>query len=344
MRVKLHAFALTLAFAFLAVWLPGGAARAAEPLLIRHGWVVMTGPMSPLIFMKPDILKHYGKAYTVDPVHFQGTSPELIALATDQLEIASLAYSSFVLGIQNAQLNDMRIIADGFQDGHPGYNSIEYMVRNDSGIKRVEDLKGKILGINVIGAAVDIGGRAVLAKHGLAFPRDYSIIEANFPTIGAMLLQGKADIVSMVEPFNYAPEVQKGAHTLFTMRDGMGTSQMIVLVARESFLKKHVAELDDFFEDLVRGTHWMLDPANRDAAIAFSAAAAKQPVALFTPYYLTTKDQYRDPDGIPNLDALQKNIDTQVKLGFLKQGIDVKQYADLSFIERAAKRYRTASR
>jgi len=343
MRVKLSAFAFAAAFVCAAL-LPAGGARSAEPLLIRHGWVVLTGTMSPLVFMKPDILKHYGKSYTVDPIRFKGTSPELLGLASDQLEVASLAYSSLVLGIQNAHLDDMRIIADGFQDGHPGYNSIEYMVRNDSGIKRVEDLKGKILGINVIGAAVDIGGRAVLAKHGLEYPRDYSIIEANFPTIGAMLLQGKADVVSMVEPFNYAPEVQKGAHTLFTMRDGMGTSQMIVLVAREGFLKKHKAALDDFFEDMVRGIHWMLNPTNRDAAITFASDAAKQPASLFTPYYLTKKDQYRDPDGIPDLDALQRNIDTQVKFGFLKQGIDIKKYADLSFIERAAKRYKTASR
>jgi len=343
MRVKLGAFALAAAFAFAALW-PAGAARSAEPLLIRHGWVVLTGTMSPLVFMKPDILKHYGKSYTVDPIRFKGTSAELLGLASNELEIASLAYSSLVLGIENAHLDDLRIIADGFQDGHPGYNSIEYMVRNDGGIKRVEDLKGKILGINVIGAAVDIGGRAVLAKHGLEYPRDYSIIEANFPTIGAMLLQGKADVVSMVEPFNYAPEVQKGAHTLFTMRDGMGTSQMIVLVARESFLEKHKAALDDFFEDMVRGIHWMLDPANRDAAIEFAAGAAKQPAALFTPYYLTKKDQYRDPDGIPDLAALQRNIDAQVKFGFLKNGIDIKKYADLSFIERAAKRYKTAAR
>jgi NitT/TauT family transport system substrate-binding protein len=196
----------------------------------------------------------------------------------------------------------------------------------------------------VIGAAVDIGGRAVLAKHGLEFPHDYSIIEANFPTIGAMLLQGKADVVSLVPPFNYAPDVQKGAHTLFTMRDGMGASQMIVLVARTGFLKKNKVALEDFFDDMVRGFHWILDPANREAGIKFVAEVAKQPEALFTPYFLTHKDQYRDPNGIPDLKALQQNIDTQVKFGFLKHSIDVKKYSDLSFVERAAKRFETASR
>jgi ABC-type nitrate/sulfonate/bicarbonate transport system substrate-binding protein len=338
MRAKFFASATFAALAGIAL-AASGTARAAEPLTITHGWVVLSADMSPLVFMKPDILKDYGKKYTVEPIRFKGTSPQITALAAGQLDIASLAYSSFALAIENAHLDDMRIIADGFQDGHPGYGSIDYMVRNDSGIKKVEDLKGKIMGINVIGAAVDIGGRAVLAEHGLRFPHDYSIIEANFPTIGAMLLSGKADFVSMVEPFNFAPAVQKGAHTLFTMRDGMGTSQMIILVARKGFLEKNKAALDDFFDDMVRGIHWMQKPANRQAAIQFVAGVSKLPATLFEPYYLTKKDQYHDPNGIPDLVALQRNIDTQVKFGFLKQSIDVKKYADLSFIERAAQRY-----
>jgi sulfonate transport system substrate-binding protein len=302
---------------------------------------VLSGDMAPLVFEKPDILKHYGQRYTVEPIHFQGTSPQIIALATGQLDIASLAYSSFALAIENAQLDDLRVIADGFQDGHPGYTSIQYMVLNNGGIKRIEDLKHKVVGVNVIGAAVDIGARSVLAKHGLMYPTDYSIIESPFPAIGAMLLEGKADVVSMVPPFLYAPDVEKGAHTLFTMRDGMGTSQMIVMVARKGFLDNETnrAALDDFFDDWVRGIHWMEKPADRMAAIKFVATVAKQPESLFTPYYLTRDDEYHDPNGVPDLVALQRNIDLEVKFGFLKHKIDVKKYADLSFIERAARRY-----
>ena len=331
--------ARVLVSAAAALFLSHAAAQGAEPLKISIGWIVISNDMAPLVFEKPDILKNYGKTYTVEPTRFQGTSAEITALAAGELDIASLAYSSLPLAIENAHLEDIRVIADGFQDGHPGYNSIEYMVRNDSGIKKVEDLKGKVLGINVIGAAVDIGARAVLANHGLMFPRDYSIIETNFPTIGAMLLQGKADVVSMVEPFKFAPEVQKGAHTLFTMRDGMGTSQMIVMTARKGFLDQNRAALDDFFDDLVRGTHWMLNPANRDEAIKFVSGVTKQPASMFEPYYLTHKDEYHDPNATPDLDALQRNIDAEVKFGFIKESLDIKKYADLSFVERAAKRY-----
>ncbi len=342
LRFLVAALATSLALTASAVVAPRQA-QAATPLNIRIGWVVMSGDMAPLVFEKPDILKDYGKTYTVEPIHFKGTSPQITALAAGQLDIASLAYSSFGLAIDNARLSDLRVVADGFQDGHPGYASIPYMVRNHGGITKIGDLKGKTMGVNVIGAAVDIGGRAtVLARNGLFYPRDYSIIEAPFPAVGAMLLQGKVAIASLPPPFAYAANVEKGAHTLFTMKDGMGATQMIVMVARQGFLAQHRAALDDFFADLVRGTHWMLDPANRAEALKFVARESDEPEALFTPYYLMRKDEYRDPNGIPDLAALQRNIDTQVKFGFLDRSFDVHKYADLSYIERAAKGYVTA--
>ena len=316
-----------------------GGAQAEGPLNIRVGWVVISADMAPLVFQKPDILKYYGTSYTVEPMHFAGTSLQITALAASELDIASLAYSSLPLAVENAHLDDIRVVADGFQDGHEGFASIPYMVSNGGGIRTIEDLKGKALAVNAIGTAVDIGGRAVLSQHGLLYPRDYSIIEAPFPALGAMLLEDKAAVASLASPFNQAPNVKQGAHTLFTMKDGMGTSQMIVMTARKGFLEQHRAALDDFFYDLVRGIHWMLDPAHRDAAIQFVAKVSAQPPSQFASYYLTAEDQYHDPNGRPDLEAMQRNIDAEVKFGFLPRGIEVKKYADLSFIERAAKRY-----
>ncbi len=140
-----------------------------------------------------------------------------------------------------------------------------------------------------------------------------------------------------------APAVKAGAHTLFTMKDGMGrlADDRGVMTARKAFLAEHRAALDDFspVDDLVRGIHWMLDPAHREEAIAFVAKLAAQPASQFEPYYLTTEDEYHDPNGRPDLAALQANIDSEVKYGFLPHSIDVKKYADLDFIDRATKRF-----
>ena len=41
---------------------------------------------------------------------------------------------------------------------------------------------------------------------------------------------------------------------------------------------------------------------------------------------------------MPDLAALQKNVDDAVDLGFFKSRFDVKQHSDLSLIQEAAKR------
>jgi sulfonate transport system substrate-binding protein len=41
---------------------------------------------------------------------------------------------------------------------------------------------------------------------------------------------------------------------------------------------------------------------------------------------------------MPNLDALQKNVDMTKDLGFVRASFDVKKHADLSIVEEAARR------
>jgi len=60
-------------------------------------------------------------------------------------------------------------------------------------------------------------------------------------------------------------------------------------------------------------------------------------LAIFS-WAFTKQDCYHDPNLVPNLDALQKNIDMTKELGFIKSSFDVKKYSDLSIIEEAAKR------
>jgi len=177
----------------------------------------------------------------------------------------------------------------------------------------------------------------MLKQHGLEAGRDYTVVEAEFPMMGTMLLQKKADLIADVPPFAYEPKLVAGSRVLFTMKDSMGASQMIMLAARKGWLDKNRAAVEDFFADMARGLAWMLDPKNRDAAVKFASDASKIPLERLQPYYLTAKDYYRDPKGLPNVDALIRNIDTQRQLGLIKGTLDVKKYVDLSYMERGAR-------
>src|SRR5262245_22239320 len=142
--------AVKILIAVAAVALAAAGEARSEPLKIRNSYVVPVSNWRPLIVAKKDLAKHWGGSYVMEPVGYQGTSPMITALANGELEIANLAYSTLGLAIQNAGIDDLRVIADEFRDGVPGYFSNQYFVRKDSGIKKIEDLKGKVLVTNAV--------------------------------------------------------------------------------------------------------------------------------------------------------------------------------------------------
>lgn len=319
----------------------GGASTApssAEPLKIRNSWTVPVANWPSLLLEKKDLAKHMGQSYVMEDVRFNGTPPMITALATGDIEIGNLAYSSLALAVENAGMDDLRVISDEFQDGVSGYYSDEFFVLADGPIQKVEDLKGKVVATNAVGSAVDIAMRAMLRKHGLEDKRDYTVVEAPFPTMKAMLAEKKVDMIPGVTPFSYDPELRKLGRVLFTQKEGVGTTQMLVWAARKSFLDKNHAAMVDFMEDVLRIVHWYTDPANHKEAVAIAAKLTKRPPEAFDAWLLTNKDYYRDPNMVPNLDALQANVTMQKDLGFLKTGFDVKAHSDLSIVQEAAKR------
>lgn len=311
---------------------------SADPVKIRDGWIVPVTNLASIQFAKDGVAKHNGQSYVMEPVRFQGSPQMMTALATGELEVCLLGYSSVSLGIENAGLSDMRIIADEVQDGHGDYYTHEFMVNANSPIRQVEDLKGKVLATNAVGSVVDIAVRTELLKHGLDPKRDVTVVEAPLPNMKAMLIERKVDLIPAVLPFSQDPELRKAAHTLFTEKDAMGPNELAFLVARAGFLEKNRAAMVDFLEDYLRAVRFYTSPANHAEAVAIAARVSKLPAAAFDSWLFTKNDYYRDPNGLPDVDALQSNIDLQQKLGFLKTHIEIKSFVDLSLVQEAAAR------
>jgi NitT/TauT family transport system substrate-binding protein len=330
MRVKALLFAIAVVGAVTGV-------APAEPLLIRNSYVVPVSDWEPLMTEKKDLARHWGKSYVMEAVRFQGTPPMITALASGELEIANLAYSTLGIAIQNAGIGDLRVISDGFRDGVPGHFSNQFFVRKDSGIKAIADLKGKVLATNVLGAGVDIAMKAGLKKHGLIDKRDFTVIEAPFPTMPAILNDRKADLVTAVMPFALNPTLNQIGVPLYDQTEGMGTTQFTLWTARQSWIDKNRAALVDYMEDMIRIVRWYLDPKNHDEAAKIASALLKIPPERFG-WLFTSKDYYRDPSMMPDLAALQRNVDTTFEMGFIGSRLDVKQHSDLSLIEEALKR------
>lgn len=314
----------------------------ADPVKIRVAYVVPVANWASLLFQKPGLAKHQGKSYTFEAVHFQGTPQMITALANNELEIADLAFASLAIAVQNAGMDDLRVIADEFQDGVPGYYSDEFFVLKDGPIKSLKDLKGKVVATNVAGSAVDIVMRAMLRKHGLDDKKDVNVIETAFPNMKPTLLAGRADAIPGVIPFSFDPELREKGRVLFTQKEAVGRTQMIVWAARAGVIKQHRAAMVDFMEDSIRAVRWYLDPKNHAEAVEIASKVSKRPAAAFDKWLFRKAgqngDYYHDSNMRPDLKALQANIDLQHELGLVKASINVAKHADLSLVNEASQR------
>lgn len=313
-------------------------AAQADPLKIRLGWVAAPASLVPILFPDPSIAKHNGTSYTVETTHFQGSPLQITALQAGEIDIAALGFSSFSLAVENAGMNDLRIIADEIQWGVEGYGTADFAVLKDSPIKKVEDLKGKVLVTNGIGGGLDMIMKAEMLKHGMIDKRDFSVIEVNFPNMKSVLEQHKADLIPSTLPWSRDPAQAAISRTLFTTSDAMGHVALSFWVAHQGFLDKNRAAMVDFLEDYVRSIHWYLDPKNHDAAVKYVSDFTKVPVATMQDWLFTKADNYRDPNGLTDIDAVSRNIHSQRELGLIKSDLDAHQYDALALIKEAAKR------
>ena len=312
-------------------------ATAQQPIKIRVSWVAPVSNWASIMLEKKELAQHLGKSYTMEAVRYAGTPPMVTALASGELEVANLAYSTLAIAIKNAGLDDLRVIAHEFRDGVAGRYTHEYLVLADSPIKSPQDLKGKVVASNAAGSAVDVAMRAMLRVNGLEDKRDYTVLETPFPTMRAMLAEKKVDLIPGVLPFSLDPELRKIARPLFQQRDAIGETEMLVWAVRKPFLEKNRSAMVDFMEDTLRIVRWYLDPANQKAAAEIAAKVTKQPADRFG-WLFTDKDYYRDSNMLPNLEALQRNLDMTTDLGFVNGKVDIAQHSDLSIVKEAAAR------
>ncbi len=114
MRGKIIATGIAL-LALAVGWSNSGA--QAEPLKIRGAWVAPLANLSSVWLQKKDLAVHFGQSYVFEPVRYAGTPPMITAIANNELEIGNLAFSTLPIAIENAGMDDIRVISDDFQDG-----------------------------------------------------------------------------------------------------------------------------------------------------------------------------------------------------------------------------------
>ncbi len=312
-------------------------AHAADPVKIRIGWSTMPSHLVPAVYQARQAMRHYGRSYVVEPINFTASTPQITAMAANQVDIGAFAPTAMALAVINARL-DMRVLADMLQDGVGNYRSQTLYVKADSPIRTPADLRGKRIGVNGIGSASYTAIVAMLRKVGLNERTDVTWVEVSFANQLPFIEDGKIDGTTIPLPMGTDLEKAGRYRALFTARDAMGPTQFTFFAARAQFLEANRAAVTDCIEDYTRVVRWMYDPANRAEALRIIGEVSRRPVDSLQ-YMLTEEDYYRDPFLIPNVEGVQSTIDVTHSLGFLPRRIQVApQYVDLSFVMESKRR------
>jgi sulfonate transport system substrate-binding protein len=314
------------------------AARAQTPVKIRYATGGGIGPneMETVIFlewMQKNVLQGYGRDYVVDMTFTRGTPEAATLLAAGQADMATVSFAVFATTVlKNVVPGGMTIVADNYQDGRPGYAANTYFALEDSAIRTVADLRGKRIGINAFGSAVDLALRVRLKKEGIDPRKDAQLVEIAFPNIAAAIREKRVDCGALILPFMNA-EIQKGGlRPIFNGGDAFGPYSVIFHVVTNEFLKGNRRAVQSFLSDYVRGLKWLYDPANRKRAVEITAEFTKSPANVLDSYFMTNRDYYRDRDGCVSAELIQRPVDAMLREGLIEKPVKISDFLDLSLL------------
>jgi ABC-type nitrate/sulfonate/bicarbonate transport system substrate-binding protein len=311
------------ALAFVA--LAGIGPVKAEPLKIRIGYGVAAEEQLWLLIAKPDIGTHYGKDYVIEGTRFSGSDKRAQAFEAGAIDIASSSANGVIFAA--AEGVSGKIIASISRESQRGYSTSFYALAG-SPIKTVADLKGKTVAVNGFETSGHLWLKAALAKAGIA-ESDVTIVPIPFPAMAESLRSGKIDVGEFPQPFDALLHNEMQVTKIFSAKDAIpGDEELIVLVAKDDFLKANATAIKAFLDDLHAATTFYLEHPQEARQTLIDTKMVRVPVDVF----LGMNDYYRDPAMRAEVKTLEAMQESQFNAGFQSKRADINQLVDLSYL------------
>lgn len=207
---------------------------APQLLALKHGWFKEEGiDVRPVnLGMTTGISATEAIVSGSADVAVMGDVPAIIALASAQPCVLVCSYGG-------------------------GENMHSIIVSERSGIKTIEDLKGKRIGCH-FGSSTHGGIHLFLQKHGLS--SSVTLVNTPQKNLVEALVSGSVDAFAASEPSpSLALEKVSGARLLTTLH-GLGNSYPLMMIASKSFADNH----PEVLKILIDGTRKGVDYINND--------------------------------------------------------------------------------
>lgn len=251
------------------------------------------------------------------------------ALSGKQLDVVFLGDLASVIG--KARGLPTRLIAI------TGRGSNSYLaVAPGSAIKAFADLKGRKVAV-LKGTAYQRPFDALLADAGLT-EKDVKLLNMDWPTAKAAVVNGDVDATFGGADLNLLKD--KGV-TLPVSTKGRGPAYGIHagLLATEEFISKYPQDTTRLVKQLVRASQWASDEANRGALIALWGEQSGQGTAVFQAEFDGESLKSRHSPWVDEgaLSAYKVVVAEALKLGLIKQNVDVDAWGAPQFVEAAVR-------
>jgi ABC-type nitrate/sulfonate/bicarbonate transport system substrate-binding protein len=184
--------------------------------------------------------------------------------------------------------------------------------------KRIEELKGAVLGTSSLTEGTAIYTQAMLALHGLRYPDDYSFdVVGVHPARWQALKEGRIDAAVQLIPLNFVA-FDEGWSNLGEVSDYIPEILFTGLICDNKWASANADLVCGFLAALSEGTSYVLDPANDGFTIpmVMEAAQADEAYARRSLDYMREKGVFRvDLAVVPA--AFAKSIELMVAAGLL---------------------------
>jgi ABC-type nitrate/sulfonate/bicarbonate transport system substrate-binding protein len=212
-------------------------------------------------------------------------------------------------------------------------SSQKLMVGRNSKIRRLEDLKGAIIGVSQYGSEADTFARNALALAGLKPDKDVTMLQlGGHPQVAAAMVAGKLDVGALAGLASLTAE-KAGARLLASAAELKILSPSGTFAATRGYIQRNRNIVDRLMRSFVEAIHFL--KTNRAGSIALLQKYFGGLSADETTYLYQEQIDLIEPLPAPNERALQAVLERESDAK--AKGSSPADYVDASFFREIEK-------
>lgn len=217
-----------------------------------------------------------------------------------------------------------KIVASMFRTKGPFY-----LIGNPS-ISKIEDLKGKKVGIAQFGTGMEVYTRVILKKHGLDPEKDVTLIaNGSHQQAYASLESGQVDATIIHQPFVVLAEKKGVGKLLARGWDYLPTFHTGVLVASNDLIQNHPDIVKKLIETYFKANEYAKN--NIDELLEFGTKYMNIDRDILRKALESEMDIWENKPEL-DLKALDDTQNIQIELGFQDEKYDLDKIIDTRFL------------